>query len=83
MPTTQRYTWIEDWLKNRTQRVQIGGDSSNWTSVLSVVPLGRVLGPILCLIYINDIDDGIENKILNFADDTKTVQQNNKCGRCY
>jgi hypothetical protein len=69
------YTWIEDWLKNRTQRVQFGGDSSNWTSVLSGVPQGSVLGPIRFFIYINDIDDGIESKILKFADDTKLYRR--------
>jgi ribonuclease P/MRP protein subunit RPP40 len=69
------YTWIEDRLKNRTQRVQFGEDSSNWTSVLCGVPQGSVLGPILFLIYINDIDDGIESKILKFADVTKLYRR--------
>jgi ribonuclease P/MRP protein subunit RPP40 len=69
------YTRIEDWLKNRTQRVQFGGDSSNWTSVLSGVPQGSVLGPILFLIYDNDIHGGIESTILKFADDTKLYRR--------
>ena len=45
-------TWIEKWLIHRRQRVIVEGDISNWKSVLSGVPQGSVLGPILFLIYI-------------------------------
>ena len=46
------------------------GEVSNWKSVLNGVPQGSVLGPILFLIYINDLDDDITSKVLKFADDT-------------
>ena len=63
--------WLESWLNGREQRVCIDGTSSDWLRVLSGVPQGSVLGPILFLVYINDIDLVVENDILKFADDTK------------
>ena len=52
-------------------REYIDGEISNWKSVLSGVPQGSVLGPMLLLIYINDLEDDISSKVLKFADDTK------------
>ena len=71
---------IEQWLTDRRQRVVVDGVVSNWKSVLSGVPQGSVLGPILFLIYINDLDDSITNNVLKFADDTKLFRKINTDG---
>ena len=72
--------WIEQWLTDRRQRVVVDGEVSNWKSVLSEVPQGSVLGPILFLIYINDLDDSITSNVLKFADDTKLFRKVNTDG---
>ena len=59
----QLYNWIKNWLTDRKQRVVLNGSASNFKSVTSGVPQGSVLGSILFFIYINDIDDGIINKL--------------------
>ena len=63
--------WLEDFLVGRRQRVVIGKDSSNWAEVVSGIPQGSVLGPLLFVIYINDIPNGIQSLMKIFADDTK------------
>ena len=72
--------WIEQWLKDRRQRVVVDGEVSSWKSVLSGVPQGSVLGPILFLIYINDLEDGVTGKIFKFADDTKLFRKVKEIG---
>ena len=63
--------WIEQWLTDMKQRVVVDGEVSSWKSVLSGVPQGSVLGPILFVEYINDLEEGVTDSILTFADDTK------------
>ena len=48
--------WIEQWLTDRKQRVVVDGEVSSWKSVLSGVPQGSVLGPILYLVHIHDLE---------------------------
>ncbi len=63
--------WIEIWLTGRKQRVVINGKASKWVNVTSGVPQGCVLGPLLFIIYINNLDCDIVSKLVKFADDTK------------
>ena len=67
-------TWIEKWVIDKRQRVVVDGEVSNGKSVLSGVPQGSVLGPILFLIYINDLDDDITSKVLKFVVDTNVFR---------
>ena len=62
--------WFTDYLHNRKQRVVLPGANSDWTSVNSGVPQGSILGPLLFLLYINDIVEDINSSIRLFADDT-------------
>jgi len=58
------------YLINRKQRVVINGSCSDYFSIESGVPQGSVLGPLLFLIYINDLEQDIKSRIKFFADDT-------------
>ena len=56
---TSIINWIEQWLTDRRQMVVVDGEISSWKSVLSGVPQVSVVGPILCLVYINDLEEGV------------------------
>ena len=73
------FKWIENWTKDRKQRVVLNGTESDWADVISSVVQGSVLGPILFLIFINDLDIKIQEKapgvkLYKFADDSKIGQ---------
>ena len=61
---------IRNYLSNRKQRVVLNGIHSEWGLIKPGVPLGSVLRPLLFLVYINDLENGIKSSINYFAEDT-------------
>ena len=61
---------LSDFLINRKQRITLNCQSSSWTNTNAGVPLGSILGPLLFLIYINDLPDGLSSNVKLFPDDT-------------
>ena len=61
---------LENYLENRKQRVILHGQCSSWKNIVSGVSQGFVLGPLLFLIYINDLPNGNVSICKIFADDT-------------
>jgi ribonucleases P/MRP protein subunit RPP40 len=62
--------WVKEFSTKRQMRTLVNGFSSNWVEVLSGVPQGSVLGPLLFLPFVNDLPDWVHNSIRMFADDT-------------
>jgi hypothetical protein len=67
--------WVEDFLKNRTQQVRVDNAKSEQAKVLSGIPQGSILGPILFTIYINDLPNNLQSMCKIFADDTKIYNE--------
>ena len=63
------HKWITSWLSGRFQKVVLDGQASDPVPVLSGVPQGSVLGPVLFLILINDLPENIRSSVRLFADD--------------
>ena len=72
------WKWIEDFLKGRSQKVNINGIKSEVILVTSGVPQGSVLGPILFLYFINDLPECVDCNVKIFADDTKAYSSVNE-----
>jgi hypothetical protein len=67
--------WVKAFLKQRTQQVAVNGSKSSLEDVVSGVPQGSVLGPVLFVVYINDLPERVRSQIKLFADDTKLYRR--------
>jgi hypothetical protein len=65
--------WIREFLLGRTQRYRVGGQLSEEVTVISRIPQGSVLGPLLFLAYVSDIWKNIESTIRLFAEDCNDI----------
>ena len=78
------YNWFSNYSRGRTQRVIVDGVASEWSTVTSGVPQGSILGPMLFLLFINDLPDAIPPTTSTglYADDTKlykAITSNEDC----
>ena len=67
--------WISEYLQGRSQVVVVNGEKSTSANVLSGIPQGTVLGPLLFVVYINDLLDNIKSDGFLFADDAKVFRK--------
>lgn len=74
--------WMEDFLKERKMRVTIRGKHSSWKEVISGVPQGTVLAPVMFAVYVNDMDMNVDSYMSFFADDAKLLRRVRNVGDC-
>ncbi len=75
--------WLKGYLSNREQRVVVNSSNSDWLPVVSGVPQGSILGPMLFLCFINDMPSSTHNTTLAlFADDSKCFRSVNSIADC-
>jgi hypothetical protein len=77
------FEWLNDYLNERKIRVVVNGQKSEWLNTTAGVPQGSILGPLLFLIFINDVTEGIESDIHLFADDTSLMEIINNYNESY
>lgn len=70
--------WVRNFLKDRSQRVRVGSEYSAYADVLSGIPQGSILGPVLFTIFINDLPNYVKSYCKIFADDTKIEEDTDK-----
>ena len=75
--------WFKSYLSNRSQYVELDGHKSSYSKIKCGVPQGSILGPLLYLIYVNDIGFSCTGSILSFADDTTIVVSDSDIGHLY
>ncbi len=68
-------SWIRAFLTGREQRVVVNGAYSKWSPVTSGIPQGSVLGPVLFVLFVNDMPDVVHSTLLMFADDAKVFRR--------
>ena len=66
--------WIQGFLSDRVQQVNVNGTNSEWANITSGIPQGSVLGPVLFILYRNDLPKNIVLNVYMFADDTKVFK---------
>ena len=69
--TGQILGWIKSFLSSRRQVVMVNGENSSWKDVTSGIPQGSILGPLLFVLFINDLPDIVDSDAYLFTDDTK------------
>lgn len=74
--------WMKNYLIGRKMRTVVKGEASTWGLIKSGVPQGSVLGPIMFLVYINDMVEGVKSYISLFADDAKIQRRVENCSNC-